>query len=74
MSKSARLATDLGDPKWIRLLKMEASAQGSSMKDVLIAALDVYFAEKLETNALAKAAEASFEDWNNALDAEYDRL
>jgi hypothetical protein len=74
MSKSARLAADLGDPKWIRLLKMEATMQGSSMKDVLIAALDVYFAERLETNALAKVAETAFEEWNNPLDAEYDRL
>ena len=74
MSKTARLAADLGDPKWIRLLKMEASAKGTSMKEVLIAALDVYFAERLETNALAKAAEAAFEDWDNPLDAEYDRL
>ena len=74
MQKSARIATDLGDPKWIRLLKMEASEKGLSMKAVLIAALESYFAERLETNALSKASESVFEEWDNPLDKDYDRL
>ena len=74
MSKNSRLATDLGDPRWLKLLKIEASEQGSTMKDVLIEALSTYFDEKLETKALAKASESVFDDWNNPLDQEYDKL
>ena len=74
MPKTARLATDLGDPKWIKLLKMEASEKGTSMKQVMIAALDSYFAERLESNALAKATESVFAEWDNALDRDYDKL
>lgn len=65
---------DLGDPVWLRLLRMEAQETESSMKDVLIRALEGYFAHRLESKALLKAAESVFEDWNNPLDAEYDKL
>jgi hypothetical protein len=65
---------DLGDPVWIRLLKQEAQETDASMKDVLVRALEGYFAHRLESKALLKASEAAFEDWDNPLDAEYDRL
>ena len=71
---SARLSTDLGDPKWIRLLKREAQETDSSLKDVLVRALEGYFAHRLETQALQKAAEATFKDWDNEKDGDYDKL
>jgi len=70
----ARLSTDLGDPRLIKLLKTEAQETDSTIREVLILALESYFAHKLETRALLKASEAMFEDWNNPLDAEYDQI
>jgi hypothetical protein len=72
--KSARISTDLGDPKLIKLLKREAELSDQTMRDVLIHALESYFDHRLETRALAKVSESVFEEWNNPLDAEYDQL
>jgi hypothetical protein len=58
----------------MRLLKAEAAERETSVKDVLTRALEAYFAERLETRALARLAESSFAEWNDPRDAEYDRL
>lgn len=71
---NSRISTDLGDPRLIRLLKLEAQETGCSMKDVLVRALESYFAHRLETGALLKAAESVFEEWNDPKDSEYDKL
>ena len=65
---------DLGNPSLVRLLKVEANATDSSMKDVVVHALEAYFAHRLETRALMTAAEGIFEEWNDPRDADYDRL
>jgi hypothetical protein len=70
----ARLSTDLGDPRLIKLLKLEAQETDSTIKDVLVRALETYFAHRLETRALLKASEAVFAEWDNPLDSDYDRL
>lgn len=70
----ARLSADLGDPRLLRLLKLEASETNSSMRDVLVRALEGYFAHRLETKALLKASESVFEEWNDPLDSDYDDL
>lgn len=72
--ESARISMDLGNPIWLRLLKQEAQETDSSMKDVLVKALEGYFAHRLETKALLKASESVFEAWDNPLDSEYDKL
>ncbi len=69
-----RISMSLGDPRLLRLLKLEAQEQGTSMKQTLIRALESYFAHRLETKALQRAAEAAFDEWNNVLDSEYDKL
>ena len=71
---STRISTDLGDPRLMRLLKAEAAERETSVKEVLTRALEAYFAERLETRALARLAESSFSEWNDPRDAEYDRL
>lgn len=71
---STRISTDLGDPRLMRLLKAEAAERETSVKEVLTRALEAYFAERLETKALAKLAESSFSEWNDPRDAEYDSL
>lgn len=65
---------DLGNPMLLRLLKTEAQETDCTMREVLIRALEGYFAHRLESKALLKAAESVFEDWNNPLDSEYDQL
>jgi len=69
-----RISTDLGDPRLVKLLKAEANERDTSVKEVLVRALESYFADRLETKALAKIAEASFCEWDDPRDADYDRL
>ena len=69
-----RIATDLGNPTLLRLLKLEAQETGSTIKGVLIKALESYFAHRLETRALLAASESVFSEWNDPRDSEYDKL
>ena len=69
-----RISMDIGNPKLVRLLKLEAHEKGSSMKEVLNRALESYFAHQLENKALLKASESVFEEWNDPRDSEYDRV
>jgi hypothetical protein len=69
-----RISTDLGDPRLVRLLKAEANEHDTTVKDVLTRALEAYFADRLETRALAKLAESTFTEWDDPRDADYDRL
>jgi hypothetical protein len=55
-------------------LKAEANERDTTGKDVLTRALEAYFADHLETSALARLAESSFSEWDDLRDAEYDRL
>ncbi len=69
-----KLSTDLGDPKLLKLLRLEAELTDTSIKEVLVTALEGYFAHRLESRALQKAAESTFEEWNDPRDSDYDRL
>jgi hypothetical protein len=69
-----RISMDLGDERLVRLIRYEADATDSSMKDVVVRALEAYLAHRLETRALARAAERAFEEWNDPRDADYDKL
>jgi hypothetical protein len=70
----ARISTDLGDPRLIKLLKIESQETGRSMKEVLILALESYFAHRLETNALETLSDRVFTEWNDPKDGDYDAL
>jgi hypothetical protein len=69
-----RISTDLSDPRLMKLLKAEANDNDTTVKDVLSRALEAYFAERLETKALARLAEDAFEEWDDPRDSEYDKL
>jgi len=71
---ATRISTDLADPRLIRLLKAEANERDTTIKEVLTCALEAYFADRLESKALAKLSEASFSEWSDPRDADYDRL
>lgn len=69
-----RISTDLGDARLMRLLKAEAQERDTSVKEILVTALETYFADRLETKALARLAECTFTEWDDPRDSEYDRL
>lgn len=69
-----RISTELSDPRLVRLLKLEAHETDSTIKEVLTKALEAWFADRLETKALAKLAEASFREWDDPRDSDYDLL
>jgi hypothetical protein len=71
---TTRISTDLADPRLVKLLKAEANERDTTVKEVLTCALEAYFAERLETKALAKLAESAFSEWDDPRDADYDRL
>ncbi len=73
-SGSARISTDLRDPRLIKLLKHEAQETHQTVREVLIHALESYFAHRLESRALMRISEEVFAEWENPLDAEYDKL
>lgn len=70
----SRISTDLGNPRLIRLLKVEAQETGTSVKETLIRVLEAYFAPRLETKALERASEEIFSEWNDPRDSDYDKL
>jgi hypothetical protein len=69
-----RISTDLGDARLMRLLRAEANERDTTIKDVMVRALEAYFADRLESKALAKLAESSFGEWDDPRDAQYDSL
>jgi hypothetical protein len=71
---SARLTLDFKDPSYLTRLKTVAAQEHKSLREVVMAALDAYFSDYLENRAIGKLAEKSFEEWDNPLDAEYDKL
>lgn len=70
----ARLSADLGDPKLMRLLQAEAIEKGTSVKEVLITALESYFAHRIENKDLLRTSEKVFTEWQDDRDSEYDKI
>jgi hypothetical protein len=70
----ARLSADLGDPKLLKLLKAEAAEKESSVKEVLITAIESYFSHRLENKELQRLSEVVFDEWSDPRDSEYDKL
>lgn len=73
--KTAKLSLDFSDrPKLVETLRTYATATGKSQKQVVTEALTEYFADRMESRQLWRAAEAAFAEWDNAEDAVYDSL
>ena len=58
----ARLSTDLGDPRLLKLLKAEATERETSIKEVLVTALECYFSHRIETKSLNRIVDDIFSD------------
>ena len=70
----ARLSTDLGDPRLLKMLKAEAHQTDTTVKEVLVTALESYFAHRIENRSLQRVAEEIFDEWRDPRDEEYDAL
>lgn len=74
-AKAIKLTFDLSDkPELVDLLKAYSLRQRQTQKDVVIQALEAYFADKLEGRMLLKAAEQSFAEWNSPEDEIYNDI
>jgi len=73
-NKNSRITTDLGDPILLKLLKSEANEQNTSVREVVISALESYFAHRLESKAMNSASDNIFDEWNDEKDSQYDNL
>ena len=69
-----RLSINLGDARLIRLLRAAAQDRHTSVKEVIVTALEAYFAGRFETEALPRLSEGTFAEWDDPRDSEYDRL
>ncbi len=69
-----RISTDLGNPQLLKLLKAEATEKDSSIKDVLITALESYFSHRIENKDIQRISEDAFAEWQDPRDSEYDSL
>jgi hypothetical protein len=73
--KSVKLSFDFSDrPQLAEMLRVQAARQGTTQKAIVIDALEAYFAHKLESAFLLKAAEDVFREWDNEDDQVYDSL
>ena len=69
-----RLSTDLGNPYLLKLLKTEANEKNTSIKKVLVIALESYFAHRLENKNIQRLAEGVFDEWEDPRESDYDHL
>ena len=73
--KSVKLSFDFSDrPQLVEKLRLHAAREGTTQKAIVIDALAAYFAHKLESALLLKAAERTFQEWDNEDDQFYDSL
>jgi len=73
--KSVKLSFDFSDrPQLVEKLRLHAAREGTTQKAIVIDALEAYFAHKLESALLLKAAERTFQEWDNEDDPVYDSL
>ena len=71
--KSLKLSFDFRDrPQLVEMLRVQAMREGTTQKAVVMHALEAYFAHTLESTFLLKAAEQSFQEWDNEDDQVYD--
>jgi hypothetical protein len=70
----ARISTDLGDPRLLKLLKAEAHEKDTTIREVLITALESYFSHRIENKSLQHASELVFDEWNDPKESDYDQL
>ncbi len=69
-----RLTLDLQDVQLTTLLRLEAARQNKGLRDIVVEALRSYLSDRRENQAVLKLSEKAFEEWDNPLDAAYDKF
>lgn len=72
--KSARITIDLGDPKLLEMLKLEAQLTHSTVREVMVRVLEAFLSNKKELHDLHILSSKSFAEWDDSRDADYDKL
>ena len=70
----SRITIDFKDSSYLSRLKLASAEQHKSIREIVMNALDSYFNDYLENRAIKTLAEQSFAEWNNPLDADYDKV
>lgn len=71
---NTRLTIDFKDPGYLKRLKHVAAEENKTVREIVVTALDSYFLHYLENRAISKLAEEAFAEWDNSLDAQYDKI
>ena len=71
---NTRLTIDFKNPLYLKQLKIASAEKNQSIREIVTEALDAYFSNYLENRAIQKLAEKTFEEWDNPLDAAYDKM
>ena len=73
--KSFKVTFDFSDAsELVELLKAYSLRHRQTQKEVVIRALEAFFADKQENRLLLRAAEKSFAEWDNPEDEVYNDL
>ena len=71
--KTAKLSFDFSDsPELVEMLRVYATKKGKTQKAVVSEALQAFFADQLESSLLLRAADLTFQEWDNEEDKVYD--
>lgn len=73
--KARKVSFDFRDrPELVEMLRTQAAREGRTQKAIVAQALESYFAHRQESSFVLKAAEQSFQEWENEDDQVYDSL
>lgn len=71
---SNRITVDLQAPQLLKLLRWEAAQRSTTIREIVVEALEGYFSSRAENQALLNFADSMFAEWENEDDAIYDQL
>lgn len=71
---SNRITVDLQTPELLKLLRWEATERSTTIREIVVEALENYFSSRLENQALLNYADSIFTEWENEEDSIYDQL
>lgn len=73
--KGNKLTLDFCDSTdLLKLLRTFAAKENRTQKSIIVDALELYFSHQQESAFLIKAAEKTFNEWNNSEDDVYDTI
>ena len=71
---NTRITVDLQNPQLLTLIRLQVAHEGVSIRELVVKALESYLSNMKENKSVLKLSEATFEEWDNPKDSEYDAL